>query len=566
MLSPPLAGQVSPSPRYSLAPKAWLTPAGRRQLEILWVLATFLGLELWDSLRRRHHRRRPQRAQWLVERLLKLGPTFIKIGQSLSTRADLIPADYIQALSQLQDRVPPFDSKIAMAMIEGELGQSIEALFQSFAPIPLASASLGQVHRAILPTGEDVVVKVQRPGLEESLNLDFEVLHRCFRWGKRWLPGFKRLGQKYEFEAIYQEFFSLLLQEIDYIHEGKNAERFRHNFQDDPWVKIPNVYWQYTTHRILTLEYLPGIKVDDRAALLQAGINLDRVIETGICAYLKQLLIDGFFQSDPHPGNMAVNQQGELIFYDFGTMAEVKIMAKDQMLQTFFAILRKDTNKILETLIYMGLIEPMQDMAPVKRIIRFLLDNFRDKPVDIKAFEQVSEEVYAMFQQQPFRLPPQMTFILKSLATLDGLARALDPQYNLIAASQPFIERVAGTTPAPSLLAMVLKQVRTFLTAQFQASPRLPGLIQDLEEKIERGELQFRTRSPEGDRLLKRIHLAVKSLIYACLTGFTLLSAAVLLPTTYHQLALLGFGLAGLFSLFLLRSLIKLAIQERFER
>ncbi|BFM39155.1 hypothetical protein OLK001_10810 [Synechocystis sp. LKSZ1] len=530
------------------------------------MLSAFLILELWDSLRGQRFRRRSQRAQWLVERLLELGPTFIKIGQSLSTRADLIPADYIQALSQLQDRVPPFDSAIAMALIEQELGQSIEALFQSFAPIPLASASLGQVHRAILPTGEDVVVKVQRPGLEECLNLDFEVLHHCFRWGKRWLPGFKRLAKKYEFEAIYHEFFTLLFQEIDYIHEGKNAERFRQNFQDEPQVKIPNVYWQYTTHRVLTLEYLPGIKVDDREALLKAGISLDCVIETGICAYLKQLLIDGFFQSDPHPGNMAVNGQGELIFYDFGTMAEVKIVAKDQMIQTFFAILRKDANKILETLIYMGLIEPVQDMAPVKRIINFLLDNFRDKPVDIKAFEQVSDEVYAMFQQQPFRLPPQMTFILKSLATLDGLARALDPQYNLIAASQPFIQRVAGTTPAPSLLAMVLKQVQTFLAAKFQGSPRMPRLIQDLEEKIERGELQFRTRSPEGDRLLKRIHLALKSLIYACLTGFTLLSAAVLLPTMYHQLALVGFGLAGLFSLFLLRSLIQLAIQERLDR
>jgi predicted unusual protein kinase regulating ubiquinone biosynthesis (AarF/ABC1/UbiB family) len=532
----------------------------------LRVFIAFILLELWDRLRGQLHRRRPQRAQWLVERLLELGPTFIKIGQSLSTRADLIPGDYIQALSRLQDQVPPFNSATAMAVVERELGQSIDSLFQSFAPIPLASASLGQVHRAILPTGEDVVVKVQRPGLEDYLNLDFEVLHQCVRWGKRWLPGFKGLAQKYEFEAIYQEFFTLLFQEIDYIHEGKNAERFRRNFQDDPQVKIPYVYWQYTTRHVLTLEYLPGIKVDDRQALLQAGINLDRVIETGICAYLKQLLLDGFFQSDPHPGNMAVNERGELIFYDFGTMAEVKIIAKDQMIQTFFAILRKDTNKILETLVYMGLIEPVQDMAPVQRIINFLLDNFRDKPVDIKAFEQVSDEVYAMFQQQPFRLPPQMAFILKSLATLDGLARALDPQYNLIAASQPFIQRVAGTPPPPSSLVMLLQQVKTFLVAQFQASPRTPRFVQDLEGKIERGELQFRTRSLEGDRLLKRIHLALKSLIYTCLTGFTLLSAAVLLPTAYYQFALVGFGLAGLFSLLLLRSLGKLAIQERFER
>ncbi len=542
------------------------SPTGQRQFEILNVIISFSLFLVWDRITGGTKKHRQQRATWLVQRLLELGPTFIKIGQSLSTRADLIPAEYIHALGQLQDRVPPFDSQTAIAIIEQELNQPLETLFTSFNPTPLASASLGQVHCAVLPTGEAVVVKVQRLGLEEILNLDFEVLHQCLRWAKNWLPGVRKLLQTHEIEAIYQEFFSLLFQEIDYIHEGKNAEQFRQNFQDYPNVKIPQVYWDLTTHRILTLEYLPGIKVDDRTALVAAGINVDRVIETGISAYLKQLLLDGFFQSDPHPGNMAVDTTGELIFYDFGTMAEVKIIAKDQMIQTFFAILAKDASKVLDTLIYMGLVEPVADMRPVKRIIAFLLDNFRDKPVDVRRFEQISDEVYAMFQQQPFRLPPEMTFILKSLSTLDGIARSLDPQYNLIAASQPFVQRVAGTGPSPSVLTMVFKQVKSFLRESVRRPGRAPAFIQSLEDKIERGELQFRTRSLEGDRLLNRIHLALKSLIYACLTGFTLLTAAVLLSTVYHQLAVIGFALAGLFSLFLLRSLVKLAIQERLDR
>ena len=538
----------------------------RRQLEIFKIAVNFSFFLIWDkSVQNFTSPQRQRRAQWLVNHLLDLGPTFIKIGQSLSTRADLIPPEYIQALSQLQDRVPPFSSQEAIAVIEQEFQRSVQELFQSFEMIPLASASLGQVHRATLHSGEEVVVKVQRPGLEKLLTLDFEVLRQLIRFGKRWLPGFKKATQKYEVEAIYQEFFGLLFQEIDYINEGKNADRFRKNFQDYPGVKIPSIHWDYTTQKVLTLEYLPGIKVDDRTSLAAEGINLDKVIEKGICAYLKQLLLDGFFQSDPHPGNMAVNLEGELIFYDFGTMAEVKTIAKDQMIQTFFAILQKDVDKVLETLIFMGLVESKGDLRSVKRIVIFLLDNFREKPVDVRAFEQISDEVYLMFQQQPFRLPPQMTFILKSIMTLDGIARALDPQYNLIAASQPFIQSVAVDKKTGTLWSSLARQAQALIIQGWNKPNRTERLLQNLEDKIERGELQVRIRSLESDRLLKNIHLAIKSLIYACLTGFTLLSATILLSTIYFKFAIAGFGLAGLFSLFLMRSLIKLAIQEKID-
>jgi predicted unusual protein kinase regulating ubiquinone biosynthesis (AarF/ABC1/UbiB family) len=517
----------------------------------------------WDKFSGNNDsRRRHRRAKWLVRQLLSLGPTFIKIGQSLSTRADLIPIEYVQELQQLQDRVPPFGIGEAIAVIESELGKPIDILFQEFETTPLASASLGQVHRARLHTGEEVVVKVQRPGLEGLFNLDFEVLHQLVRAGKRYLPALK----KYNLEAIYEEFFQLLFLEIDYIHEGKNADRFQENFKNYARIKVPKVYWQYTTKKVLALEYLPGIKVDDRQSLEAKGINLDEIIELGICSYLKQLLQDGFFQSDPHPGNMAVSSSGELIFYDFGTMAEVKSVAKDQMIETFFAVLRKDTEKVVETMIYMGLIEPMRDMSPVKRIVAFLLEEFRDKPVDIKAFEQVGEEVYLMFQQQPFRLPAQMTFIIKSITTLDGIARALDPQYNLLAASQPFVRSLAVSNGKGSLVGALAKQAREFIKNKWQQPSATERYLQRLEEKIERGELQLRIRSLENERTLKRIYMAIKSLIYACLTGLTLLSATVLLSTAYSKFAIIAFGGAGLFSLFLLRSLIALAFQEKLDK
>ncbi len=533
-----------------------------RQLEIFGFTMQFLTFLLWDRLTGANRgKKRQRRAKWLVDRLINLGPTFIKIGQSLSTRADLIPLEYIEQLTQLQDRVPEFNSQEAIRVIETELGQPLDNLFASFSVSPLACASLGQVHRARLLSGEEVVIKVQRPNLEGLFNLDFEVLHRLTRW----LNIFS-VVKKYNLEAIYQEFFELLFQEIDYIHEGKNADRFRENFKNYPQVKVPLVYWQYTTRKVLTLEYVPGIKVDDRETLIANGINVDGIIQLGICSYLKQLLQDGFFQSDPHPGNMAVSQEGELIFYDFGTMFELKSVAKDQMIETFFAILRKDTETVLKTLVYMGLIEPVRDLQPVRNILQFLLDEFRDKPVDVRVFEQISDQVYLMFKQQPFRLPPQMTFIIKSVTTLDGIARSLDPQYNLLAASQPFVKSLAVSGGTTNTMLTLANQARTFLKQQWQKGNKNERMIRQLEEKIERGNLVFQVKSRENERLLKRIYLGIKLLINVCLLGFSIISAIFLLDTNYSKLAIIPFSLAGLFALFFLRSSLALLIQERLDK
>ena len=507
-----------------------------------------------DSSRSRH-----RLAKWLVRNILELGPTFIKIGQALSTRADLIPIEYIEEFSQLQDRVPPFSSDLAIAAIEKELGKPILVLFAEFNPTPIAAASLGQVHKARLHTGEDVVVKVQRPGLAKLFNLDFEILHRLVRWLNRFIKSVR----KFNLEAIYREFFELLYLEIDYVHEGKNADRFRENFQGYQRVTVPKVYWQYTTSKILTLEYLPGIKIDDRDCLEANRINTQEVIQLGITCYLKQLLEDGFFQSDPHPGNMAVSQRGDIIFYDFGTMAEVKTIAKDQMVKTFFAVLKNDSDEVVETLIYMGLIEPVADMTPVKRMVSFMMKEFRDKPVDVRAFEQLSDEIYSIFEQQPFRLPPQMTFIVKSLTTLDGIARALDPQYNLLAAAQPFLKQIAFSQQQGNLLGTLARQTKDFIQYKFKQPSRTQLSIMRLESRLDLGELQVKVKAVESERSLKQIQIGIKSLIYTCLSGFSLLSGSVLLVGQLKGVAIALFCFAAFWFILLLRSLTNMAMIEK---
>lgn len=532
----------------------------QRQWDIFFVALQFSWFIFIDFTRRNSsHKYYHKRARWLVEKLIKLGPTFIKIGQALSTRPDLIPLEYVEEFSQLQDRVPPFLSEDAIAIIEEELGEKLDNIYDEFERIPIAAASLGQVHLATLKTGEKVVIKVQRKGLEKLFNLDFQVLKTIINFGDCFFPGFK----KYELKLIYQEFFSILFAEIDYIQEGKNADRFRFNFQEDKRIIVPKVYWEYTTKKVLTLEYLPGIKINDRETLELENISLKPLIELGICTYLKQLLEDGFFQSDPHPGNMAVRKDGAIIFYDFGAMAEVKGLAQEQMVQTFFAMVRKDADQVLDTLVYMGLIEPVGDMTAIKRLISFSLTRFLDKPVDINAFREISAEVYIMFEQQPFRLPPQMTFIIKAITTLDGIARNLDPQYSLMSASQPFFLRITRSTAPNNILSMIARQGKIFIQQQLQKPSRLETTIQNFQGKLEQGELQIRIRSLENERITKTIYLALKALIYTCLTGFSLLNGILLVSTIYHSWAVILFGLTGLFTFLLLRSLITLTLSEK---
>jgi predicted unusual protein kinase regulating ubiquinone biosynthesis (AarF/ABC1/UbiB family) len=530
-----------------------------RKIDIFRAAAKFMLFLWWDSIFPQDSlEHKKNRATWFVNTLIDLGATFIKIGQTLSTRADLLPLEYIEALGTLQDQVPAFSSQEAINMIELELGKPVQFIYKEFDFNPLAAASLGQVHKATLYSNEEVVVKVQRPGLEALFNLDFKILLQLIKFCNKYLAGVR----KYNLQSIYNEFFDLLFQEIDYIQEGKNSDKFRENFHGYPRIIVPKVYWQYTTTKILTLEYKPGIKINDKAALEACGINIHQVNETGICCYLKQLLQDGFFQVDPHPGNMAVNPDGSIIFYDFGMMAEIGILDKDQMIKTFFAILKKDSNEVVNTLMSMGLLEPVPDMTPVKRLVTFLLDKFTDKPLDVKALGEVKIELYEMFEQQPFRLPAQMTFILKAITTLDGIARTLEPQYNPTVLSQAFIKSLAVTKSKGSTIAQLSHQARDFIQYQLTKPNKTEVLVKKLEERIERGELQLRVKNVESDRILGRIYLAVKTLIYACLTGFSLLTGLILIIVKYHNWAIAIFCVCAFCLYLLVKSLMKLAVIE----
>ncbi|MUH01811.1 AarF/ABC1/UbiB kinase family protein [Scytonema sp. UIC 10036] len=502
--------------------------------------------------------RRKAQAVWIRNTLLDLGPTFIKVGQLFSTRSDIFPVEYVEELSKLQDRVPAFSYEQVEAIIEQEMGKKIPDLFQSFEPIPLAAASLGQVHKATLHSGEAVVVKVQRPGLKKLFEIDLQILKGIARY----FQNHPDWGRGRDWMGIYEECCRILWEEIDYLNEGRNADTFRRNFRDIEWVKVPRVYWRYTSSRVVTLEYLPGIKISQYEAIEAAGLDRKEIARHGAEAYLHQLLNNGFFHADPHPGNIAVSPMGALIFYDFGMMGRIKSNIREGLMETLFGIASKDGDRVVKSLINLGALAPVEDMGPVRRSVQYMLDNFMDKPFENQSVAAISDDLYEIAYNQPFRFPATFTFVMRAFSTLEGVGKGLDPEFNFMEVAKPyamqFMTDMNGTEGNSFLNELSRQAVQVSSTAL-----GLPRRLEDTLEKLERGDVRLRVRSLETERLLRRQTNVQLGMTYAVIvSGFTL-SAAILLLKDYVWLAALAGLIAAAVSWLLIRLLMRL---DRYDR
>ena len=502
--------------------------------------------------------RRKEQAVWIRNTLLDLGPTFIKIGQLFSTRADLFPSQYVEELTKLQDKVPAFSYEQVETIVEQELGKKISELYQSFDPIPLAAASLGQVHKAQLHSGETIVVKVQRPGLQRLFEIDLKILKgitRYFQSHPEWGRGRDWLG-------IYEECCRILWEEVDYLNEGRSADTFRRNFRAYDWVKVPRVYWRYTSPRILTLEYAPGIKISHYEALEAAGIDRKVIARQGAEAYLHQLLDHGFFHADPHPGNLAVSPEGALIFYDFGMMGRIKTGIREQLMQTLFGIAQKDADRIVVSLVELGALSPVEDMGPVRRSIQYMLDHFMDKPFENQSVSAISEDLYEIAYNQPFRFPATFTFVMRAFSTLEGVGKGLDPEFNFMEVAKPFAMQImtnGNGTEGNTFFNELGRQAAQVSSTALS----LPRRLEDTLEKLERGDLRLRVRSIETERLLRRQSGMQMGTNYALIISAFTLSATILFVNNHVWLALVGALIAGSVAVALIRLFLRL---ERYER
>lgn len=502
--------------------------------------------------------RRKTLAIWIRNTLLDLGPTFIKVGQLFSTRADIFPIEYVEELSKLQDRVPAFSYVQVETTVEKELGKKIPDLFQSFEPVPLAAASLGQVHKAALHSGEAVVIKVQRPGLKKLFEIDLQILKGIAHYFQR----HPKWGKGRDWIGIYEECCKILWEEIDYLSEGRNADAFRRNFRGYDWVKVPRVYWRYASSRVLTLEYLPGIKISQYEALEAAGLDRKVLARQGAQAYLLQLLDNGFFHADPHPGNIAVSPNGALIFYDFGMMGRIKSNVREGLMETLFGIASKDGDRVVESLINLGAISPTEDMGPVRRSVQYMLDNFMDKPFENQSVAAISDDLYEIAYNQPFRFPATFTFVMRAFSTLEGVGKGLDPEFNFMEVAKPYAMQLMSnmnSSEGNSLLNELSRQaVQVSSTAL-----GLPRRLEDTLDKLERGDIRMRVRAIETERLLRRQSNIQLTTTYAVIIGTFTLSASILLVKDYIWLAIPVAIVAALVSWLLIRTLLRL---DRYDR
>jgi len=402
----------------------------------LWFFHRIMLILRWFFLGSEVNREVNQEKQaiWLKEKLIELGPTFIKIGQSMGTRADLLPLPFVIALGELQDNVPPFPNEIAFARIEKELGLKINEVYKEFELEPVAAASLGQVYRARLHSGEEVAVKVQRPNLEATIKGDLEILKKVANFAER----YPQLNENADWTGMLREFNETIHEEMDYAAEGRNAEKFRENFQRWDNIHVPKIYWNATTSKVLTMEFIHGTKVTDLEEQARQGISPEKVNRLLIKTYLKQLLEDGFFHADPHPGNLLVMRDGRLAFFDFGMVGRITPELQSKMIDAFFHVVGKDPAGIAQDLIELDFLKPGVDAKSVRPVVEKMFEfhlNLKLKDVN---FKELTYDLADVMYDYPFRLPSNFTYIMRALMTLEGIGIITDPEFNFFETAKPY--------------------------------------------------------------------------------------------------------------------------------
>ena len=381
-----------------------------------------------------------KRAKWLLEQILIHGTTYIKLGQILSTRADLIPLVYMKELAKLQDEVPPFDNELAFEIIRTELGKPLTSIFAEINNSPLASASLGQVYSAkLLDTNKEVIIKVQRPDLKQTIEEDVFILKAIVKQ----LDRYPNIVRGNDYTALLDEFLRVINEEIDYIKEGKHCDTFRKNFKDYYGVYVPKVYWQHTTRKVITLEHIHGWKMTEKDKIIQAGFSLKEITREGCNIYLKQLLTDGFFHADPHPGNLRIMKDGRLAFFDFGMVGYVSRELQTKLVDTILNLINRNYTGVVNNFISMGLLASDFDkLDELANVLKPIYDARFGQTSDITtSFKQIIEDLAHIFYRYPFKIPVELALIIRALLTLEGLGHNLDPGFNVIKALIPFVQK-----------------------------------------------------------------------------------------------------------------------------
>ena len=534
----------------------------------IWRTLILLLVNLWlDSLifkifqtsKDKKNKVQIKRARWFTNQLIKLGSAFIKIGQLLSARPDLIPNTWIQELSKLQDQVPQFSYTKVEEIIKKELGQKFSEIKQ-INSVPIGSASLAQVHKATLNNDKEVVFKVQRPNLKNLFVIDLNIMQQIafiIQKNKNWSRG-------RNWVAIAKECRKVLMKELDFKCEAQYAARFRLQFLDDENIEVPEVIWELSTDKVLCLSYLEGTKISDIEILNSKNIDLPKIAEIGATSYLKQLVNYGFFHADPHPGNLAVSNSGKLIFYDFGMMGNISNNLQVSLGSMVQSAALRDASSLVTQLQKAGLISKEIDVGPVRRLVRLMLKEALTPPFSPNIIEKLSGDLYELVYETPFQLPVDLIFVMRALSTFEGVGRMLDPGFNLVSITKPYlIDLMTSNNQTPNDL---INQFGRQVGELGSKAVGIPKRIDESLERLEQGDLQLQVRMGESDRQFKKMFTAQKSLGHSILIGSLSIASALLVTNNQNNFAILPLIFAAPISIDWIKCQLNMRKGSRIEK
>jgi predicted unusual protein kinase regulating ubiquinone biosynthesis (AarF/ABC1/UbiB family) len=424
----------------------------QRLLRRLWQTLMPIGLYLlgvavdWLSQRLKNPDHARIRAREAADLVASLGPAFIKAGQALSTRPDIVPPLLLEELAQLQDQLPGFDPELAMACIEDDLGQPVEAIYAQLDREPISAASLGQVHKGVLKNGDKVAVKVQRPGLREQITLDLYIVRNIAAWLNR------NVGLiRSDLVALIDELGKRVFEEMDYFNEATNAETFARLHAPNPRIAVPRIYREATSRRVLTMEWIDGVKLTNLEAVRDLGIDPDELVQLGVNCSLQQLLEHGFFHADPHPGNLLALPDGRLAYLDFGMMSEVSRESRTGLIQAVVHLVNRNFGKLSKDFVSLGFLAEDVNLEPIVPAFESVFGQALEMGVSRMDFKAVTDDLSGVMYRFPFQVPPYYALIIRSLVTLEGIALSVDPDFKILGAAYPYFARRLMEDPDPSL-------------------------------------------------------------------------------------------------------------------
>ncbi|MCK5460635.1 AarF/ABC1/UbiB kinase family protein [Candidatus Gracilibacteria bacterium] len=493
-----------------------------------------------------HHNSSAERLRLTFE---ELGTTFIKFGQIMSTRPDIFPDEYIQELEKLQDSVPPFAFHEAKEILETEFNSSLPKIFAEFEPRPIASASISQVHRAVLHTGEIVAVKIQRPNIQETIETDLDIFYALAGFVAKKIPKAKN----YNPSEIIKEFDKSIHQELNFVIEADNLEKFKNNFTNEKQIDFPFVYRELTTEKVLTMEFIEGTKVDSISKLKKLHIDLRFTAKIGAIAFIKQVFLDGFFHADPHAGNIFVQPNGKIVFLDCGMVGHITEDTMLSLANLFAGIADKDTDKILSVFDDMGVSEDESYSKELRKDVQDFVNQYANLSLQEIELGVALRSVIQIITSHELKIPANLAILIKAVITIEGVGRQLDPEFNMIQTIKPFTQKLF-------IRQFVPKKIMNTILGNMQEIQKFisyfPHELNILTKKLCRGTIKINIEHKGLENTTNQIQSSLNILSFSLLISALIVGSSLIVTTDIGKkiweipiLGLIGFGIATFMSL-----------------